>query len=102
MLILLILLLILLIIIILLLILILIFLCILYCRYEKAAIILGEDILKEIKESSTINDYIHYKKERNERKMSQQFLTLVQDPYSITSGSLDDNYIENNITTIGN
>ncbi|OUM64735.1 hypothetical protein PIROE2DRAFT_8424, partial [Piromyces sp. E2] len=71
--------------------------------YEKALNVLGEDLLIEIKESSTINEYIQYKKERNERKISQQFLTLVQDPYnsSVSTGSYDDNYIENNITPIG-
>jgi len=63
---------------------------------------LGEDLLIEIKESSTINEYIQFKKERNERKISQQFLTLVQDPYnsSVSTGSYDDNYIENNIIPI--
>ncbi|ORX56074.1 hypothetical protein BCR36DRAFT_176834 [Piromyces finnis] len=70
--------------------------------YEKALSVLGEDLLLEIKESSTINEYIQYKKERNERKVSQQFLTLVQDPYnsSFSAGSYDSNYIENNITSI--
>lgn len=67
--------------------------------YEKALSILGEDLLIEIKEASTINEYIQYKKERNERKISKQFLTLVEDPY-VSSESYDDNYIENNITPL--
>jgi len=60
---------------------------------------LGKELLVEIKESSTVNEYIQYKKERNERKISKQFLTLVQDPY-VSSGSYNDNSIENNITPL--
>ena len=60
---------------------------------------MGKELLVEIKESSTVNEYIQYKKERNERKISKQFLTLVQDPY-VSSGSYNDNSIENNITPL--
>ncbi|ORX77780.1 hypothetical protein BCR32DRAFT_247684 [Anaeromyces robustus] len=68
--------------------------------YEKALSVLGEDLLKEVQESSTINEYIQYKKERNERKISQNFLTLVQDdPYGGSEESYNNDRIENNTSS---